>query len=269
MNTYAAGVAVTITIPLEDMNGEALTPTALSWRLLDETEAEVKASVSLSLDSATEAVIVVDGSYNMLSPDQTEALRAVELTVATAAGAILLTADYALAAAVSIVTLKNSFQTYGQAKLTAQGLLNLDGWAAASDPLRRMALVEAFKRLTRFGYRVKWPDNSDLLWQSRLELVDHQKIPPRVWNLMTTVEWTTYYPEDFRTSMRRAQVVEANDILAGNIIEQRREAGLLSESIGESSMMFRSGKPLKMGISAAALREIEGYIDIRMTMTRT
>ncbi len=267
MNSYAAGTAVTVTIPLEDLNGDALTPTALSWRLVNENEVEVKAPTALAVDpAATEVIILINQSYNMLVDMQASALREIELSVTTAAGVILLRAAYLVAAPVGINVLKNSFQTYGQARLLATQIPNLLGWETSDENLQRTAMAEAFVRLTRLGYRIK-EYTGDALWQSKIDPTYDTRISPRAWSMIARSDWDDL-PLPFRTAMARAQLIEANEILSGNVIEDRREAGLLSESIGESSMMFRSGKPLQMGVSARALREVEGYVDIRMTTTR-
>jgi len=86
---------------------------------------------------------------------------------------------------------------------------------------------------------------------------------------MTTQRWYSYYPEIFRQAMRNAQVVEADQILANDVYAQRRASGILSERIGESNTTFRNVQPLDLGVSRAALAFIQGYVDIKYTITRS
>lgn len=268
MNSYAAGTTVTLSIPFEDLNGETLEPTALSWRLLDQYEEEILPSASIALVPAeTETTITVPGSSNALLDGEIDAVREVELTITTAAGLNVIRYTYFIKSPVRLKLLVNSFQTYSHACLTADGIHGLDGWAGASEQERCVCLQEAYLRITRVGFRVRFPDAYDT--QAHLSAHKEEGISPRMWSVMSIADYANVYPEVFRAALRRAQVAEADSILGGNIIAQRRELGLLSETIGQSSMMFRSGKPLNFGISAAALRYLEGYVDIKMMLTRT
>lgn len=63
-----------------------------------------------------------------------------------------------------------------------------------------------------------------------------------------------------RAVLARSQLVEANCLLGGNPIEDRRRAGLLSDSIGESAMFFRTTKPLELPIYRETALSLRGYI---------
>jgi hypothetical protein len=168
-------------------------------------------------------------------------------------------------APIDLVVLTNSFQSYADAMLLSREMSGLAAWSAASDIDRSKALIDAFERLIRVGYRVPRPD-SDL--QSRFDANYATEISPRHWDIVTLPEFEAL-PARFLRALKKAQVAEAEVILGGDLISGRRRAGLLSETVGESSMMFRPGKPLQLGVSEQALVYLTGFVNLRMTMVRS
>lgn len=168
-------------------------------------------------------------------------------------------------APVTLTTLVNSFQTYAEAAQLSREMSGLAAWTASSDIDRSKALIDAFERLIRVGYRVPRPD-SDL--QSRFDANYATEISPRHWDIVTLPEFEAL-PARFLRALRKAQIAEAEVILGGDLISGRRRAGLMSETVGESSMMFRPGKPLQLGVSEQALVYLTGFVNLRMTMVRS
>lgn len=169
-----------------------------------------------------------------------------------------------------LVILQNSFQTYNEALLLANAMPNLGAFPAAGENDRIMALQEAWLRLTRLGYIVRWPRDIDaqnyINWDGRRSEV----IVPRIWSAMTFSRWYTFYPEVFRNAMRRAQISEADAVLGNSMHEQRRSAGVLEEKIGPASIKFRPTKSIadSIGISKRTLDYLTGYIDLRASIGR-
>lgn len=58
----------------------------------------------------------------------------------------------------------------------------------------------------------------------------------------------------------RAQITEADMLLGANPIEDRRRAGLLSDSVGESAHFFRTSKPLELPVYKETARVLKGVI---------
>ncbi len=265
MLKFAAGSSATIAISLMDPNGAPLVPTALSARVVDEEGVEIIAPYSVpNTDGDLEIEITVPAASNALSQGVTA--RTVELTITTAQGTVIRYESYLIEARAVFTVPTSSFQTYIQAAVTADTMPNLYEWERAADPERQRALMEAFFRLTRIGYRIRKRDDLEQNVVSDYLTID-EMIPPLAWQDMTINRWNVL-PQRFRTAIRRAQIIEANEILRGVRPDDKRRMGILSESIGESSMMFRVGKPLDLGISALALRELTGYVDMRVTTTR-
>jgi hypothetical protein len=278
MNTYPVGVSVQAVIQFLDSIGNALVPTALSYQVLDENELVIKSPVSQAFTTGdTKSTIAVAPSYNTLAAGATNGLRIVELDLTTADGSIYaLRYTYALGVTDQLVLLTNSFQTLAFSMLEASNLpaSAVTAYSGATDALRIPAMAEAYQRLTRLGYFVRWPRDVDAQnYLTEWEFLNNRIISPRFWQVMTLDTYLNLYPEHFRMSLRRAQIVEANVILGGDPVSdtlmKKRRDGILSEDTGQSKMMFRSSKPLDIGISRAALSYLTLYIDMRQTMTRS
>lgn len=270
MRTYPAGVKVQLTIPFRDLNGDPVAPSTVRVRVLDAAGVEMTPYQSLTFDAGdVEMDVEVPASVNALASGMARDIRVVELEMVTGDGTYHARQRYALAASQGLVILKNSFQTYEQALLEIMEMPRLDGWIAAQEADHVAAMCEGFFRLTRIGYRIAHFTASDMppagadFWTDEL-------IPPRYWPHMTEQRFfSDRYTERFRQALRRAQIAEANQILQGDPVKRRRQSGVMSESVGESSMFFRPGKPLMLGVSEEALQYLTGYLDMKLTTTRS
>ncbi|CAO3459764.1 hypothetical protein [Azospirillum argentinense] len=259
MKTYPSGSAATVTIPFVDDNGDPVIPTAAAVRVLDEDGGVLLASHALAVAPGdTEAVYTVSGALNTVAAGKT--VRVVVVLLTTADGAVEVQVPYVVRAGSELVVPRTSFQTYYQAILLAQDMPRMDGWGRAGEAERTAALIEAYDRLTRIGYEVRRPTGLDTLNRLDPGWVEHYR--PRDWPLLTPEQFRAA-DAGWRMALRKAQIVEADIILNGDVIAGRRRAGLMSETIGESSMMFRAGKPLSLGVSEEALRYLTGFVTLR------
>lgn len=265
MKLYPEGTAVTLALRFVDLNGDPVSPTAVSVRVLDETGAVlVPVTILGVLGGDTEAEVTVPAPANALGAT-TAGIRLVEMTMATPAGPVIAIERYVLRRSARLAVLVNSFQTYEQALLLALEMPRMDGWALADDNARTAALIEAFERLTRIGYAVP---NPALDIESVLDPSYVREISPRKWRAIDAAAFEACLPAPFKQAIRKAQVAESDVILNGDAVAGRRRAGLMSESVGESSMMFRPGKPLNLGVSEQALAYLTGYVDLRVKVGR-
>jgi hypothetical protein len=259
MESFLAGTNVTVSIPLNDLAGNALVPTSLTYTVTDEAGVEVIASTILAFTSGdSTAEITVPEASNALPTNVTVAGRVVNLVVDTATGTYPLEAGYIIRAASLLLPLKNSFQNWNQAQVTLVQMQNLNFFASASREAAEGAMIEAFTRLRAFTFviteefdameQISWPGETET-W--RITFDD--------WTEMTNAEFATY-PATFRNAIFRAQIAEANDILGGTTPDDRRRLGIQSETIGESSMFFRPSKPIELGCSVTAHRYLKRYI---------
>lgn len=72
----------------------------------------------------------------------------------------------------------------------------------------------------------------------------------------------------FLRALQRAQVLEANELLDINSIHRKRLDGLMSETIGESSMMFRPGNISNFELSRRSQFALRNYLVIRARIGR-
>lgn len=286
LKSYPENVAVSITVPFLDFNGDAVVPTAVNYRVTDEAGTELVPLTAAPgfVSGATSATITVPANQNVLlsvlpppppgTYDErklpTRGIRVVEVQMTVAGGSILEITERYIVTKNLLTQLQlvvNSFQTYDQALLERANMPKLVGWDIASDNDRISALQEAYFRITRLGYRVKHPSFLDSPPAGGRDFWPDDLIPPRYWPVMTPDRFMRYQ-QSFRTGLYRAQIAEADVILNGDKIAARRRDGLLSESIGESHMMFRTGKPLDLPISRQAIAYLHGFIDWRYSTTR-
>lgn len=262
MKSYPVGAAVTVTIPFVDMNGDPVKPTGLRLDVTDQNEVLVAELTPTFQPDDTEIELRLEPSLNAAA-----GLRTIKLEMTEEGGGMhVATVYYVIAPAVPLVLFQNSFQTYSQAVYEASQMLPSLTWDNASEQDRIVALVTAYDLLTRFGYRIAREEQVDA--QSYLTGTWDRVIKPINWPQMTNDIWIQL-PDRFKRALRRAQIAQACELISGDLVAKKRRQGLLSETIGESSMMFRTGKPLDIGLSKDVLSYLGSYLDFRITLTRS
>lgn len=250
MQTYPAGVTVTLTIPLIDHNGDPVTPVELSYSVSDLEGVELVARTGLDFAANdTDADVRVEAAFNALEPGVPGG-RVVHLFIKAADGTHVREIVYGLRPFQRLIPGTNSFVTDAAAQVLAADIPGLDGLTGAEATERQGALLEAHTRITRIRFRVPFttPVRGELL------------IDRSGWEAMTPAEFARL-PASFKRTLTRAQLHEANTVLTGDPIGAKRRAGILSETIGESSMMFQGGAaPRTVLSSAEALAELTGYL---------
>lgn len=267
MNSYLAGTSVALTIPFVDANGATLVPTGLTYTLTDgEGDVIVSSTVVTFQPGDTETIITVSGPNNALAVGNVAEARVLTLNVTTTEGLTVIETPYAVKLTSLLSVPNTSFQSWAQAQVEMIQMGAVPNFSAASRSDQESALIEAYIRLTRFSYeilegydvygQINWPGETSAY-----------SIRPVDWAEMPSDQFDAY-PAAFRQAIRRAQIAEADDVLTSGSPNDRRRLGLLSESIGESSMMFRTGKPAEMGASPAAMRYISRYVRRGATIGR-
>lgn len=291
MASYPAGTQVPVNFALVDPTGAAVTATALSFRIEDADGVELVPATPLALPAAGQpAVVVAPASANTLASGVIAGGRVVKLTITTAAGSLEQEAVYVLRAASGLVLFQTSFQSYAGALVVASGLPDIAAFPSAARPDQELALQLAFRRLSAMAYNFRhhavpvtdpqsylfWGAWEDAPWSDWGGLCWRQwwtNLLPEMWPLMTA-EIFGHYPQAFRDGLMRAQVYEADAVLSalangGLTPAAKRDAGILSETVGESSMMFRPGRPLTTPVCPQAMREIRAYLNTATAITRT
>lgn len=260
MNIFPQNYDVTITIPLTDLNDVAITPDAVIGILTDGDDREIVNFGYLEFVPGAEMTFVVPAVYNQLGEEFISG-RTLKVGFETVAGEIWRSFPYIVQMSETLVALKNTFQSYQAAEIYSVFTTNKDGWNVSTETGRRTALAEAFSRITALP--MKYCPVDDI---GRPILAQETKIARADWAEFT-LDAFLMLPSAFQKALRKAQFVEANELMLGAGVEEKRRQGIASESVGESSMTFRPGH-VDYGLSRAALSALVGYIDFNMRIAR-
>lgn len=158
------------------------------------------------------------------------------------------TVDFILEAQELLVKGANSFMDYFEAMLTAEEVSGVEFFKGAAKADQITALTTAYQILCTMVYG----DNTG----------DHYDIGGYDATRLDTLE-----PGLLR-ALRIAMVLEANEMLDGNSLHYKRQDGLMSETIGESSMMFRPGNIQNFPVTRRSMNFLRNYVVIRARLYR-
>lgn len=302
MNVYLAGSPVTLTVPLKDRGGNALVVSAVSYRVVDQAGEEVLPYTALTsfVSGAQEAVIEVPGAVNVLAAMSWQELaemtwqdaatrrwldmaslsaareaRTVEMALTVSGNVVLLTQSYILEPADVLVPGLNSFQTLVEAEITALDVTGLDGWLSASERDKIAALIDARAKILQLRFSLL--DDSlrfgqDSLFYTRdggaMTLGTQWFLPEGGGLESLTLAQFQALPARFRTALYKAQVAEADGLLGGDPVDVRRQEGLIRETIGEVTQVYRDGHPVNMTVSRRALRYLAPFVSLTRRVGR-
>lgn len=284
MDIFLAGTPVSLSIPLQDRSGNPIVADSVDYRVVDQSGAEVVARTPLASFVAGDSTATVDIlasqnavaaipstiTFNQIDTFSVREVRTIELFVVVGGNTVLLLKSYAIEPSDPLVVGINSFQTFSQAELTALEVPNTPGWDSASDHDKIAALIEARQHLCQLNF---WMLNSNVNWgQDSLNFVPEGSFDtpyagsnhnPFVFNgnlsLLTPTNFARL-PARFRAALNRAQLAEADTIIGGDPIDERRKHGVVVETIGEVKQMYRQSKPVDLPCSRRALKYISYYV---------
>jgi hypothetical protein len=262
MQSYIPGTDVIASTTFVDSSGVALSPVAAEYRVLDEDGEVVIARIAVPgyVAGESEVSVTILAANNALDVGETYGMRVVEFYAQLETGWTVSEVSYRLALLDPLVVPTTSFQSYNEATLTATMVPELAGWAAGSKDERIAALSEARDRLCRLMYSDDVYDDID--WMSRVEVGSELDLSDLDANQFAALD------SKFKTLLKKAQVVEANEIMTGNPVADKRDGGLMSETIGESSMMFRPGRPARYPVSPRVMTMLSRYLRNRRMIGR-
>ena len=258
MNIYPEGYVVSTVVPFTDLNGAEITVTGVTARLLDENDSLVNdfgAITFVALDGQVE--IVISALMNTLGVGKTSGGRTLRISLTTADGVVKKNTAYLLKSDTEITVMENSFMTLSRAELLASSSVNMSGWNMASTAQKELALISAFGRISKVPLRFNPTEDS----------TEETIILAGSWQYIDKAEFDLW-PEFFTNKIFMAQLAEANEILQGDEIGKRHRSGIISETIGEASIMLRGGR-LDLGISRSALDWLVGHIYYSFRSART
>lgn len=269
MNVIQPSTDYVASVSLVDENGADLSPSAVTVTVMDENDNVLINNAAADSFDTNSATFTVDKAYNGLTTE-VRGGRLIKWTAVTSSGSKEFIEIYLVKKSQTITLYKNSFMTLTGANMLADSMTDVSGFFSALDDVEKMnALEEAFTRITSLSYLDKnydsasqsiitwWDDDPSggaLITRNYFLVLDEDK-----WNALS---------EDFRVALKKAQIAEASEILSDDPLARRRTSGLLSETIGESSMMFKTMRPLYSGLSKRSMSYLGKYLNVDVSIAR-
>jgi hypothetical protein len=160
--------------------------------------------------------------------------------------------------------LENSFGTWPELALLERNMVSLKFYKFATEEEQKAALINAYHNIADVHVdfcpphrRGRWHNQSRMwddtgVFESELEKIYSTR--------MLTQETWDRLPQSTKEKLMRAQLIEADFLLADMTPEKQRLAGLLSHSAGESAHFYRTVKPLELPVSRATALAMKGII---------
>lgn len=245
MDIVTKETAYPITINFVDAEGIATVPVSATYSILDGRGALLFGPTAIAgLQAAHE--LVIPAPENTLV-DEVRAYRQVVVTYDVGGTELTFDFEYILEDETVLSIGTNSFQTIGEALVTAMSLVEIQTFNVATRAVQMAALSQAFDHIVSMSFRY------------REELYSL--------NFYTATEYDAL-PAKFYDAIKKAQIIQADYLLGGDKLEERFQRGVMAETTGESSVMFRPLKPLKVGISRRALRLLAPFLDFSIGTRR-
>jgi hypothetical protein len=130
--------------------------------------------------------------------------------------------EFMIEAYETLVKGENSFQGYYEALMRTEDIPGIDAFKALSKQEQIAALINSWRQISSMTFMSK----GKIIWDiGSLNATELDKLDPRLLEALCL-----------------AQILEANETMDSNSAHNKRLEGIMSETIGESSMMFRPGK---------------------------
>ncbi|MBV0601370.1 hypothetical protein NL346_20880 [Klebsiella pneumoniae] len=273
LGVYKDGDDVTLRFSLDVMSA-----TSASYSVKDASGNIVTSGVDVPVsDGQMFVTVTVPGAINALGERERD-LRRVTLSVDAGGAFITKEQQYIVLRSFELSVPKQSFISISEAQLQAIDMLNGGSLLTGGEGDLRRQLIEATKRIKSMSFSIRriygmdWDDYDrpqNMLQTSTLpfrwagqytsDIVD--------WDKLTDDDFMEF-PEAFRNALALAVVNEASEIAGGSDIQRAREDGIVSESIGETTMAYRQGKGAVSIVAKTTWRMLLKYMDNRVIVRR-
>jgi len=256
MNIFIPGTDITLVFDMVDNDTmDLIDPVSAVYDVFDDEGVQLVSNGAVTVAGGEDVLeVTVVAADNIISGSQ--GARTIVMTVTTATGAKRLHKSYMLEGVSFLAVPTESGMTLIQSDMLASNMAQsvLEVWEDTEMRRKTSGLREAWNRITRIPF-LPWRDFEDVPDSTPVYI---RKGDFSLRNL-TPEEWQSL-PENFRKAVKRAQLIEAAVILDGDPTWDRRQDGLISKTVGESSEMFAAKKSAFSTISPKAYREISMYI---------
>lgn len=252
MNQYPPDSDVTVDIVLTGTDGLPLSPLGVSYSVTDEVGVVVPQTILTGpFTDLTSVSVVVPAASNAIPIGSVASIRRLTAYLSVATGTLFFSYWYMLRRAERLVEWVNSFQTLAEAMLLSSTIVDVADWELADDSQRERALMGAYDGICQLLFYVPEIKATPFFLRDLTE--DERALAPNL----------------FLAALSTAQVIEANALLSDKSDEKKRNAGILSETIGESSIRFRSSKAYDLGTDSRTVGILGGYLSWSMKVVRT
>ncbi len=229
MESFAAGTQVTLTINHAN-NGNALTLTDLQVQVVDTDGVELApfATPVGFNPSNTSTQVTIAGSLNQTS--EKIDVRQINVKLVSASDTYNQTIYYKLEGDLTKLTpMVDSFMTFPESVVVRARMSDdLEYFDELPDALKAVALENAFTNLVKIGF------NGQIYATPTVSTC-------AVYIKDFTAEQLKALNPKFLLALKKAQIAEANVLVEHSPVRDKIRQGIISETIGESSMFFKQG----------------------------
>lgn len=251
---YQSGHERVFTLAFQDGEGETVVPIAASYTVADENGEEVVASTVIDVSGSPATTdITVTSLQNTIDAGSIRGFRTLLMIFEDSAGNdYQQKVTYILEEANVMEPGTNAFARFEHFLMMLEEYPEFEQAKAATDRVLMMALINAYYNIG--ALRVEFPVEDELSdVHTTLDLGSGDLIA------MTTATLN---------KLKRACLTEAESILGGNPVEDRRRMGLMSHSAGESAHFFRPTRPLDLPVSKATARALAPLVSYSLRAGR-
>lgn len=263
MDFFPENYVVTVTVPLKNGEGITADPTAVSAIVADADGVLITNLGSLTPGTGESMDIEILGAFNVLASAEIRRAQVLVATLTYPEGSVTYRHTYGIERDIALEVMTNSFMTYASAEITAYEIVGATGWIVATESQRKVALINAFNKLTQIS--MKWhPRDVD----GCIIRTEENAIYFDTWGDIT-LDAFNLFPTHFKKALKRAQFAEANDLLltSNNALVSKARQGVIREKIGLSEVEYdaaiasaNSGRL----VGSETMRALAGYIHSSM-----
>lgn len=243
MLEFAANTTISIVVE-HKYNNTDLTLTGMKYEVLDVNSNILlaKTDVPTFTTGTNSTTIDIDGDTNQIIGKRDA--RCLTVYLITAAGEYIEMIVYVLKGnMLELTVLQDSFMTFAESVLTRYTMAEeQEYFDMLNDEMKAIALEEGFNRIKRLKF----------------------KIGTAIYTDITSIPLQDFLALDanFLKAIKKAQIAEANSIVENSPIRDKIKAGIISETIGESSMFFSKSMPNNKygGLSDDTYDYIKDYV---------
>lgn len=277
MTSYPESTKIDLLLPILGADGQPFTEVCTAKYVLSDVDG--KELLKSEIKSAqNEVTISIGEEFNVVPVGQIKDARSLVVTFIKSDDSVISESKqfYLIESKTPLVVGVNSFVSLEKFRLIASTTPKMTYFAKATDDEIVVALAESCSKLKRYRYNLgRSTAMNNVSYVSEvahkpMSIMDYCHLHSQGDILKDlTPEFYKLLPEDFRTALEKAQVIEANHILSPtDDIAERRQKGVILETINEVKMMFSNVAPIKSNTSTEALAVLSPWLIRNVRLAR-